>query len=359
MQFTGSQLLVKRSFYTQNTNFLWSGDLYVDNIDTTYEIGVSGSGIGFGFTLQSGRISQSGLFLHHYYPYESMNLQCELTTSGWNFLKNDTPLIFGATRPSGNYDTLYVKRDSTAGNATFDLFVDGSNAPQYVLSTAGALIATGQTVVTGSFANNSSYPIRVFGSIANATQGLMFFPVTGTIAAGGTGYFSYSGDFNAFDYTSAIFTNVYTNFGDLYLNFYVTDSRPTTRYVYLQDIGSPSFDQNTVMNRNLPYQNFSGGFQTPDFQAGLSFKISYASGSGVFTGVWDLLTGVDSTTLVSLKRPGNYTTTAISGSGLFPANSSVTFQINGDTVNDLGAHGVVLLVSGREVSNPIIQSVSL
>ena len=74
-----------------------------------------------------------------------------------------------------------------------------------------------------------------------------------------------------------------------------------------------------------------------------------------FTGAWDVLTGIDATSLVSLKRPGNYDDNTISGQGVFPANSSMIFQLvhSGDRVN---TDGVALLISGLGILNPVVQS---
>jgi hypothetical protein len=88
------------------------------------------------------------------------------------------------------------------------------------------------------------------------------------------------------------------------------------------------------------YNNILSGFSTGLFVY-----------TKTFTGNWDLLTGLSSTSLVSLKRPGNYDDNTISGSGLFPPNQSVTIQIINtlDLVNQQTAN---LIISGYQVIDP-------
>ena len=76
-----------------------------------------------------------------------------------------------------------------------------------------------------------------------------------------------------------------------------------------------------------------------------------------FTGSWDFLTGVDPDSLVSMKNLGNYTDVLISGTGIFPPNSTVNFQINHDE-SAFNVDGVRLIISGAEVLNPITQEIN-
>lgn len=76
-----------------------------------------------------------------------------------------------------------------------------------------------------------------------------------------------------------------------------------------------------------------------------------------FTGSWDLLTGASSTSLVSLKRPGNYSPTMISGSGNFPPNSFVNFQIENPS-DGINVSSARLRISGNRVANAINQVIT-
>ena len=70
MQFTGEQLVSKRNFYTQNSNFGVAVDFSVDNPSGRYEFGVSGSN-DLLISLESGRIHYDGVFLQTYNPFNN------------------------------------------------------------------------------------------------------------------------------------------------------------------------------------------------------------------------------------------------------------------------------------------------
>jgi hypothetical protein len=63
---------------------------------------------------------------------------------------------------------------------------------------------------------------------------------------------------------------------------------------------------------------------------------------------------MDRSSLVSTKVPGQYNRFNVSGSGIFPPNSAVNFQVShlATGSNDT----VKLIISGSQVTNPISQT---
>ena len=115
-----------------------------------------------------------------------------------------------------------------------------------------------------------------------------------------------------------------------------------------------TFNDTGVLNRNLSYLNYSGGFATNAYNAGFSFSLGYSSGINLFTGAWDVLTGLSATTLVSMKRAGQFNSTMISGSGFFPPNSTINFQVNHTSTGGF-QDAAQFVVSGQYVIDPIVQ----
>jgi hypothetical protein len=74
-----------------------------------------------------------------------------------------------------------------------------------------------------------------------------------------------------------------------------------------------------------------------------------------FTGAWDVQTGLNPFTLVSMKAAGTFSANAFSGSLSLPPNSQMTLRIisSGDNINTDAAR---LIVSGSEILNPITQT---
>lgn len=110
-----------------------------------------------------------------------------------------------------------------------------------------------------------------------------------------------------------------------------------------------------------PIGRYVGNFPVTITGSGIYQDLITGQGSyptlKTFTGSWDFLTGTTPGTLVSLKQPGQYDFTMISGSGFFPPNSQVSFQIVHNII-DINPDGCRLIISGNEVLNPISQALS-
>lgn len=285
MQFTGTELVQKRAFYTQNLNFGFAFDCYVDNTSSRYDFGISGTtGLLLNFTLQSGQMSLNNTFIHSYQPYERFYLEAQVSSGAYNVLKNGQPLIYGASQPSGDFSYFYVKRSLPGLFADWDMYVSGQNLPNLTLDSVGYLLTTGQTGVTGLLHNNGSYPLRVFSSTATNVQELGFVPLSATIGGGAASGYSLTdpAHFTSFDFTQPVLVDMATSFGDMNVLFSIVDARSQNFFVFLQPISNWSFNAQNVVTRNVAYTNYSGGFETNGFNTSLSIGLSYVSGSGQF-----------------------------------------------------------------------------
>ncbi len=321
MQFTGQELTKKRNFYTQTGNFGFGLTCAVDNVTGRYNFGFSGQQYNFEFVLQSGKIFKDGLFVHDYQSFRQFTLEGQVSSGKYNVKKNDIPMVYGQNKATGNFDYFYFNRENASLGATFDVYVTGDNLPQYHITDKGYLISSGQSGVTGYFLNQSQFLINVFDSSAAGLQGLSFLKLKTGISGFLSGKFTYSGDYSEFDFSQPILTTFNTNFNDTDILFYITDLRSYDRFVLLDDINDFSFNASYILNRNLSYTNYSGGFVTDGFNTNLLFEITSVSGSGSFS-ISDF---ADSAQFTGLAL-GNFAQSGrVTGEAVIPTgNSSIT-----------------------------------
>lgn len=356
MQFTGSELTLKRSFYTQSGAYGFAANITVDNTTGLYRFGLSGGASVLEFTLNSGRLMYGNQFLHTYRSYGAFAIEAQFTSGAANVIKDGAALAFGAPKATGNYDTFYFNRANAGMGASFDVEISGNSIPAFTVSQQGYLLTSGQGGVTGYFVNQSAFPLRVFDSSIQATQNYRFGKLVTTIGAPGTGVFAYSGDFDALDLSQPILTTFNTSYQDSTVLFSITDARTLSKFVYLTAPTDFSFNTTGVLNSNVIYLNYSGGFVTDAYQTSLIFQLRYQTGYEVFTGVWNMSTGITAASLVSFLGAGTYSTGLMSGYGVFAPNSQVAFQI---TYSGLSGNAAALVISGTNILNPVNQILSL
>jgi len=359
MNFTGTNLVLKRNIYPQTGNYGFSMNCAVDNTTGRYFFGLSGNGNKIEFTLESGKISFDNKFIHSYVSDEIFSISVDYTNTKTNIRKDNVALVYGGAKPTGFFDYFYFKRESASLGASFDISVDGDNIPSYSIQNNAYLFTSGQEAVTGYFINNSLFPIRVFDSNIETSQPYSFASVGNYVSGLSSGFFAYSGDFSTIDFSQPIFTTFNTNFGDATVLFTITDLRTFGAFVYLQNIDSFELDENNNLNRDINYLNYSGGIATTGYNTQLTFVLDYISGSGnfggfdkTFTGSWSMFTGVNSTSLYTLPTFMNQTQTRITGGGTFLPNSFVNFQLN-HIISGTNSDSARLTISGNLVYNPI------
>lgn len=355
MIFTGTELVVKRNFYTQTGNLGFAFTCSVDNTTGLYQFGVSGNQGAVNFTLQSGRMYYGSDFVHTYLSDEEFALEAQFTSGAVNLIKDGTALVYGKPKATGSYDYFYMSRASSDLGAEFSVLISGENVPEATVSDYGYLYETGQQAVTGYFVNGSEYPIRIFNSEIQASANYTFGKLAQVIPANGTGVFAFTGNFATMDYSQPILTTFNTNYGDVSVLFNIYDSATQSRFVYLTAPTDFTANVNNVIQREVTWLNYSGGFVANSFNTNLSFRLQYSSGSQTFTGIWNLFTGVDANSLVSLVSLGGYSTGMISGTGMLPPNSGMAMQI---LYSGVSGNAAQLVISGLEVSNPITQVIN-
>ncbi len=292
MQFTGTDLTLKRSFYTQSGTYGFVADVTVDNTTGLYRFGLSGAQGMLEFTLNSGRLSYGQQFLHAYQSYRAFSIEAQFTSGAANIIKDGAALVYGAPKATGNYDTFYFTRANAGMAGAFDVEISGNSIPSFAVSQKGYLLTSGQGGVTGYFANQSVFPLRVFDSSIQATQHYDFGKLKTTIGAGQTGIFAYSGDWDALDLSQPILTTFNTSYQDSTVLFTITDARTLSKFVYLTAPTSFTFNTTGILTSNVIYLNYSGGFVTDAYQTSLVFQLRYQTGYETFTGVWNMATGI-------------------------------------------------------------------
>lgn len=352
MTFTGSELTVSRAFYTQTGAFGFGIGLTVNNTTGTYRFGVTGAQGSLEFRLHSGRLHYQDQFIHTYRSNEQVLIEAQFTSGRANVIRNGAALIYGDPKATGLFDTFYLSRANAGMGADFDLLISGQSVPTYTVTTRGYITSSGQAGVTGWFTNTSAYPIRVFDSSIQASDLYTFGKLAATIGPGASGAFTLSGAFDTFDLSQPVLTTFNTSFSDLTSLFYVVDAATDNRFVQLTAPTDLSFSPTDVLNRDVSWLNYSGGFAGATYPTDLVFRLTYATGTETFTGVWSMMTGVDSSSLVGMS----FDTGMISGSGRFAANSSINWQV---TYSGLLGDAARLIISGALVSNPINQLLSL
>lgn len=352
MIFSGSQLTAKRSFYTQTGNYGFAMHATVDNTTGIYHFGLSGAGAPvIDFRLESGHLYWGNTFIHAYTPYQQFRIECQFTSGAANIIKDGTPLVYGAPKPTGSYNYFYFTRQTAAMGGTFDLEVSGNNAPVYTVSQSGYLLSTGQNAVTGFFTNLGDYPINVFDSAIQSSAIYSFGKLAATVGARGSGVFAYTGDYSSIDFSQPILTTFNTNFGDITAQFGIIDVTSLDHFIQLTGPTNFGFNGLNVLNQNTSWLNYSGGVVVNSYPTPLTFRLTYGAGTESFTGAWNVLTGGSPTSLVALSS----TTGAYIGSGVFPANNFLNLQV---MYSGLSGASAQLLISGAGIINPVSQTLS-
>lgn len=346
MIFTGSQLTLKRSVYTQTEFYGFTMEATVDNTSGIYHFGLSGSANTIDFKLESGYIYWSDKRLQSYRSYEPFIIEGQFTSGAANVIKDGAALVFGAPKPTGYYDTFYFSRADANMGATFDVNVSGNNAPVYSIAQQGYLVSSGQNAVTGWFSNQGGFPVRVFDSSMQASANYSFGKLVADISAQESGAFAFTGDYSSIDFSQPILTTFATSFGNIDALFSITDVRTLDRFVQLTAPTDFTFNSTGVLNRDVTWLNYSGGVVTSNFDTSLVFRLAYLTGHETFTGAWNIFTGGSPTSLLPLSS----STGLFSGSGNFSPNSYINFQVS---YSGVSGNQAALLISGNEILNPI------
>lgn len=358
MDFTGTALVLKRSIYPQTGNYSFDMTCAVDNTTGQYNFGLSGNGNVIDFLMQSGKIYFNNKFLHSYRSNQEFSLSADFTSATTNVRKDDSALIYAYPKQTGFFEYFYFKRQNAGMGATFDVEISGNNIPSYVISQNGFLTTSGQLGVTGNFINYSNFPIKIFDSSIQSSEPYSFANLNNPVNGFTTGKFVYSGDFSSIDFSQPIFTIFNTNFGDTNILFTITDLRAVAGFVLLDTITDFTLDANSGLNRDVNYTNYSGGFQTSNFNTQLTFVLDYVSGSGVFggynksfTGAWNMMTGINLSALYAIPTMNDNAATRMMASGTFQPNTFVNFQLN-HVPSGTNADATLLTISGALVFNP-------
>ncbi len=338
MNFTGTELIHKRNFFTQTGNLGVSAECAINADTGIFYVGISGSVGTLEWKLFNGKILYGDRFVGSYQPYQSFLFDIQTTTGHLNNKINNIPVYYGQSRATGYFDYVYFRREDPTLGADFQFNVSGNNSPLYTVSSLGYLTSSGQSGVTGYFIDQSLFPIQVFNSATYNPQNLDFSPLITTINGGGTGTFSYNGDFTTFDFTQPILTTFNTNFGDLSIIFSIVNIASYNTFIlFSPTITDFTFNTGNILNRTLSYLNYSGGQTTNNFNTNLFFSLAFMNGQsgtpgwtgGILTGAFSgqgsgIVSGIGYTGIASGGMTGLLTGYDYAGSGQFSVNEWTT-----------------------------------
>lgn len=355
MTFTGSQLTAKRSIYTQTGCYGFTMDATVDNTSGTYHFGLSGAAGTLDFKLESGYMYWGTQRVHSYRSNEQFTVEAQFTSGTANVIKDGAALVYGGPKETGYFNTFYFSRADANMDATFDVLVSGNNAPVYAITQQGYLTSSGQNAVTGWFANQGGFPIRVFDTNMQASANYTLGKLATSVGAASSGAFAFTGDYTTIDFSQPILTTFATNFGDVGLLFSIIDVRTLNRFVQLTAPTDFTFATSSVasgiLNRDINWLNYSGGVVVGNYDTSLAIRFAYMTGYETFTGAWNVFTGGSPTSLVRLSA----STGLFSGSGNFAPNSFINFQV---LYSGISGNQAQLIISGNEILNPVNQTIT-
>lgn len=204
-----------RSLYPQDglINFQIEGKL--NNTSGVSKFGFSGDRENFEFHLSSGQVwlnSPNNLFISSYSTNESLYLSGNINTGTFDIFVNQSPYCIGVSRPTGYYNYFYV--DSQNVETDLSIKVSGES-PGYSYDPFETFYS-GQ-IIPLTITNSGKYPFKIFsGDIINNPN----FSLSGINNVDVTGSKSLSLIANNFlPSQQQIPIILYTNFGDITLNF--------------------------------------------------------------------------------------------------------------------------------------------
>lgn len=354
MEFTGTELTLKRSFYTQSGYYGFVADITVDNTSGLYKFGLTGDGGLIEFKLSGGKLFYENQFISTYRSYVPFSIEGQFNSGYTNLIKDGEALLYNYPKTSGYVNYFYMTRQNDGMGATFDVDISGTSLPSYSITNQGYLLSSGQDKVTGYFVNLGAFPIKVFDTTTQETQNYTFDRLSSSINKNATGTFAYGAEWNDIDLTQPILTTFATNYQDISILFTIIDARTFSKFVYITGPTDFSFNGTGVLARDLTYINYSGGVATTDYDASLVFRLQYTGGPSTFSGVWSMSTGLTPNNLVPINQ---FDTNMISGSGMFSPNSYVSFVIT-HLITGSVVDSAYLTISGADVLNPITQILS-
>jgi hypothetical protein len=247
--------LKHRYIADQTGIFNYSLNLTFDNTSGSCLLGFSGNTT-LNFEFKSGKIYESGDYLHGYETSIPLNLSGHISANSHDLFINGTPIYIEKSKATGVFSWFYANPENV--NITVNEFYINGEIPDYTIISGGTFFS-GETL-SGLIINNSNVNFRIFsGEIPTSGSNFTFSGLTtGNIAPSGTGAFYLV--YNVLEtaaYTTPI--KLYTDFGDISFDYIATGySTGTNNYFLLVNPSGFNMVNGEINGYSVLYNNPSG-----------------------------------------------------------------------------------------------------
>lgn len=315
----------------------FSSLLNVNNTTGLFSFGFSGQSSLF-FTLQSGFISTDKK-VYSYNSNENVLISGQIGPTSYDLFVNSNPIILGAARPTGQFTKIVT----TCQNCTTDFNLTILTSPFSIYYPNGTFYVSGQSGVQGIISSDKRFKI-LSGNPPTLTKPFNFSGYTTGLAIAHTFYINKIQD-NFIDYKMPL--SLWTSLGRVDFSFNISGVVPNQNYYTTNFFPSDfSFNSNSQV---YTYQILSNtGYK-------INISLDYVTGTGAFSDVWRLSTGVNQFNLL-----GYYPTDYISPISFtkplinFPSN----LQAISIGVSHIQSSGVAkLIISGTDFREYLLTGV--
>lgn len=325
-----------RSIYPQDDIFNYLVEVSCDNITGKTTFGFSGSGNkNISFTLESGRIyrTDNNLFIDSYGIDNPKTFSGNVGNTSEDLYINGNLAYLGQSLNSDYVNSFYIDSQNTTTDLSFR--VQGS-VPSYYYDPYQTYYSGQNIPIT--IVNSGNYPFKIFsGDVINNTG----FSLTNAINVDVTGTYNLNLVANNFiPFEQSIPVQLYTNFGNLTLNFAASGIQNPTGNIYL--IFGP--DNNAVIDGipnlyTLTARSYTGmelymsleyvSGQTGDFYRDFIRNNNYTgNANGLIVGSGNVISFA--TAPISYYNDLNNTYESGSGSGNISKFVYATGEVSGD-----------------------------
>lgn len=323
MNLTGK---IKKDIYNQTGEYSFNLNLTIPDYTSVVNFGVSGNNLKNLFQYKNGKIyDESGRFIGVYQKNQLSSFSANFNKQNYDVYIDGVPKVIGDVKFSGDTTAFILSGDSIDIDYDFTFY---GELPKYHTNSLISF-STGVSSFTGTFFNDSNYPIKVYsGEFLGNKKNFNVIFNSGTISSGGSGnYLVYPSGTNSLGY-NLLETKLYTNFGEINLLTSVSGTE-TLLQNYNIDLSGPNA---------IPFgytQAYLGNFFARSGDMTVVAILKNVTGTGI--------------SYISVNTSGYYSANAtgfISGCGtLQTANLSINGTGSGGFLNNIGTGIITGIVS--------------
>ena len=204
-----------RNIYPQSGLFNFSVNLSLDNTTGISTFGFSGNSQNIEFKCASGQIllnSPTNLLLSYYSKDEQKIISGSSVSRSYDVWVNNQPYALGLNKNTGYYNYFYVQSQNVNTDLSLQIY---GESPKYSYDPFESYYS-GQ-IIPLTLTNSGSYPFKIFSGNISNNNNFSLSGVNGLDVTGSKNINLISNNFSSAEQTIPI--NLYTNFGEITLNF--------------------------------------------------------------------------------------------------------------------------------------------